>query len=174
MCIKLSDFLRSTLSLGEKQSISLRDELALAQAYLEVEKVRFGARLRIEMETDAICSDCIVPPLFLQPLVENAVKHGIAGLVDGGTIRLEAHCEQGWLQLTIQNEFDPDAPAARKHGSGAARMCATGCGRYTKTSARIDTILDRRSFRRDGGHALQREHDVIWRIHGRRRWPQDR
>ena len=140
MCIKLSDFLRNTLSLGEKQSITLRDELALAQAYLAVEKVRFGARLRIEVETDAICSDCIVPPLFLQPLVENAVKHGIAGLVDGGTVRLEAHCEKGWLQLTIQNEFDPDAPAARKHGLGLQNVRNRLRAVY-ENQARIDTML---------------------------------
>jgi two-component sensor histidine kinase len=118
MCIKLSDFLRSTLSLREKNNISLRDELALAKAYLDVEQVRFGSRLRVEFETDSDCNDCVVPPLFLQPLVENAVKHGIAGLVDGGTIRLEAHCHDGWLQIKIQNEFDPEAPAARRHGLG--------------------------------------------------------
>jgi hypothetical protein len=118
MCIKLSDFLRSTLSLGEKQSISLRDELGLAKAYLDVEQVRFGVRLKVELETDAECDDCIVPPLFLQPLVENAVKHGIAGLVEGGTIRLEARCRNGRLHVIIGNEFDPDAPAARRHGLG--------------------------------------------------------
>jgi two-component system sensor histidine kinase AlgZ len=95
MCIKLSDFLRSTLKLGEKQSITLADELALAKAYLEVEQVRFGARLRVEIDADADCDHCVVPSLLLQPLVENAVKHGIAGLVDGGTIRLEARCSDG-------------------------------------------------------------------------------
>jgi two-component system sensor histidine kinase AlgZ len=118
MCIKLSDFLRSTLSLGEKESITLREELALAKAYLDVEQVRFGARLRVAIETDPDCYDCVVPPLFLQPLVENAVKHGIAGLVDGGTIRLRARCQDGRLHVTIENEFDPEAPAARKHGLG--------------------------------------------------------
>ena len=118
MCIKLSDFLRSTLSLGEKESISLRDELALAKAYLDVEQVRFGARLRVEIETSTGCDDCVVPPLFLQPLVENAVKHGIAGLVDGGTIRLQAQCLDGRLHVRIENEFDPEAPAARRHGLG--------------------------------------------------------
>ena len=95
MCIKLSDFLRTTLKLGEKQRITLADELALAKAYLEVEQVRFGARLRVEIDADADCDQCVVPSLVLQPLVENAVKHGIAGLVDGGTIRLEAHCSDG-------------------------------------------------------------------------------
>jgi two-component sensor histidine kinase len=118
MCIKLSDFLRSTLKLGEKQSISLADELSLAKAYLEVEQVRFGARLRVEIDADRTCDHCVVPSLLLQPLVENAVKHGIAGLVNGGTIRLEARCGDGRLQVKIQNEFDPEAPAATRHGLG--------------------------------------------------------
>jgi len=118
MCVKLSDFLRTTLKLGEKQRITLADELALARAYLEVEQVRFGARLRVEFAADTECNNCVVPSLVLQPLVENAVKHGIAGLVDGGTIRLEAHCGGGRLQLKICNEFDPEAPASSRHGLG--------------------------------------------------------
>ncbi len=90
-CALLSSWARS-------KAITLADELALARAYLEVEQVRFGARLRVEIDTDAACAQCVVPSLVLQPLVENAVKHGIAGLVDGGTIRLEAHCSDGRLQ----------------------------------------------------------------------------
>jgi two-component sensor histidine kinase len=118
MCIKLSDFLRTTLKLGEKQKITLADELALAKAYLEVEQVRFGARLHVEIDAQADCYRCVVPSLVLQPLVENAVKHGIAGLVDGGSIRLEAHCSEGLLRLKISNEFDADSPAASRHGLG--------------------------------------------------------
>jgi len=118
MCIKLSEFLRSTLGLREKTSISLREELGLAKAYLDVEQVRFGARLHLEFDVDAACNDCIVPPLFLQPLVENSVKHGIAGLVEGGTIRVEAHCADGRLQVRIHNQFDPEAPAPRRSGLG--------------------------------------------------------
>src|ERR1039457_2320176 len=140
MCIKLSDFLRNTLSLGERQSISFGDELALAQAYQAVEQVRFGSRLRIELKTDSACDDCTVPPLFLQPLVENAVKHGIAGLVEGGTIRLEAHCEEGWLQVTIQNEFDPEAPAAQRHGLGLQNVRNRLRAVY-ENQARIDTVV---------------------------------
>lgn len=118
MCIKLSDFLRTTLKLGDKQRITLADELALARAYLEVEQVRFGSRLHVKIEADADCERCIVPSLVLQPLVENAVKHGIAGLVDGGTIRLQSHCSDGRLQLKIDNDFDPDSPASSQHGLG--------------------------------------------------------
>ncbi len=81
MCIRLSDFLRNTLGLGERESISWKEELQLARTYLEVEQVRFGARLNVEMNVDESCSECLVPPLVLQPLIENAVKHGIATMV---------------------------------------------------------------------------------------------
>ncbi|HYL77887.1 MAG TPA: histidine kinase [Bryobacteraceae bacterium] len=145
MCIKLSDFLRSTLSLGEKRSIPFRDELALAKAYLDVEQVRFGERLRIELETETECDSCAVPPLFLQPLVENAVKHGIAGLLDGGTIRVEAHCRDGSLQVKIQNEFDPEAPAAKKHGLGLQNVRNRLRAVY-ENQARIDTEVSNNRF----------------------------
>jgi len=118
MCIKLSDFLRTTLKLGDRQRITLADELALTQAYLEVEQVRYGNRLRFEIEADAGCERCIVPSLMLQPLVENAVKHGIAGLLQGGTIRLQSHCIDERLLIKIDNDFDPDSPASVRHGLG--------------------------------------------------------
>jgi two-component system sensor histidine kinase AlgZ len=138
MCIKLSDFLRTTLKLGEKQRITFADELALAKAYLEVEQVRFGARLRVEIDADADCDRCVVPSLVLQPLVENAVKHGIAGLVNGGTIRLEAHCVDGLLQLKIENQFDLDSPASSRHGLGLRNVRDRLRALY-ENSARLDT-----------------------------------
>jgi len=138
MCIKLSDFLRTTLKLGEKQRITLADELALAKAYLEVEQVRFGARLSVEIDADADCEHCVVPSLVLQPLVENAVKHGIAGLVDGGTIRLAARCQDGYLHLRIENEFDPESPAASRHGLGLRNVRDRLRAVYENT-ARLDT-----------------------------------
>lgn len=138
MCIKLSDFLRTTLKLGEKPSISLADEVALAKAYLEVEQVRFGSRLRVEIDADTECGRCVVPSLLLQPLVENAVKHGVAGLVDGGTIRLEAHCSAGVLRLKICNEFDADSPAASRHGLGLRNVRDRLRALY-ENRARVDT-----------------------------------
>jgi LytS/YehU family sensor histidine kinase len=118
MCVLLSDFLRKTLGLGERESISWREELELARTYLEVEQVRFGARLQVEMQVDEACSDCQVPPLVLQPLIENAIKHGIATLVDGGTLRLEGHIHNGNLAVRVENSFDPEAPAPRHSGLG--------------------------------------------------------
>ena len=140
MCIKLSDFLRSTLKLAEKQSISLADELSLAKAYLEVEQVRFGARLRVEIDADHDCDHCVVPSLLLQPLVENAVKHGIAGLVDGGTIRIRAGCSDGLLRLEIRNEFDPESPAASRHGLGLRNVRDRLRALY-ENRARVDTTV---------------------------------
>jgi hypothetical protein len=122
MCVRLSDFLRSGLGLGDRESIPLAEELALARSYLDVERVRFGDRLRVEEAIAADCEDCGVPALVLQPLVENAVKHGIAGLVEGGTIRLEARRQQGGVCIAIENPFDPDAPAPRRTGLGLAHV----------------------------------------------------
>jgi two-component system sensor histidine kinase AlgZ len=118
MCIRLSDFLRSTLGLGERASIPWREELQLARTYLEVEQVRFGARLQVEMDVDDACSDCLVPPLVLQPLIENAVKHGIATLVEGGTITVEGRVNDGLLEVSVENGFDPDSPVPRRSGLG--------------------------------------------------------
>jgi two-component system, LytTR family, sensor histidine kinase AlgZ len=140
MCIKLSDFLRSTLSLGDKPSISFKEELGLAKAYLDVEQVRFGARLRTAFEADPHCNGCIVPPLFLQPLVENAVKHGIAGMVDGGTIQVAACCKDGWLRVKVENDFDPDAPPAARHGLGLQNVRGRLRALY-ENQARLDTEL---------------------------------
>jgi two-component system, LytTR family, sensor histidine kinase AlgZ len=118
MCIRLADFLRSSLGLGERDSIPLREELALARSYLEVEQVRFGARLQFSEDIQESCQDCAVPVLLLQPLVENAVKHGIAGLVEGGAIRLSVERLGESVRVAVENGFDPDAPPPNRLGMG--------------------------------------------------------
>jgi LytS/YehU family sensor histidine kinase len=122
MCIRLADFLRSSLGLGSRESITLGEEVALAKSYLEVEKVRFGNRLRVEAEIGTSCEECPVPPLLLQPLVENAVKHGIAGLVEGGSIRLSAERSGGDVAITLENGFDAEMPSARSLGIGLSHV----------------------------------------------------
>ncbi len=84
----------------------------------------------------------MVPPLFLQPLVENAVKHGIAGMVDGGIIEVDAHCENGWLQVKIENAYDPDAPPATRHGLGLENVRGRLRALY-ENQARLDTEASR-------------------------------
>jgi hypothetical protein len=118
MCIKLSDFLRSSLGLGQRESVPLREELALARSYLEVEQVRFGARLQFSETIQESCQDCAIPVLLLQPLVENAVKHGIAGLVEGGAVRLSVERQGESVRVAVENGFDPEAPPPNRLGMG--------------------------------------------------------
>jgi sensor histidine kinase YesM len=118
MCLRLAGFLRSSLGLGDRPSIPIREEVQLARSYLEVEQVRFGDRLRVEAEVDPACENCGIPPLLLQPLVENAVKHGIAGLVEGGAVRLAARRDGAAVAIVIENGFDLEAPPRRDLGMG--------------------------------------------------------
>jgi two-component system sensor histidine kinase AlgZ len=118
MCVLLSDFLRKTLGLSEKSSITLREEIALLHNYLAIEKVRFGDRLAVEEDIDEGAGDCPVPPLLLQPLVENAVKHGVAKALEGGAIRLKARRSNGNVTIDVENAFDPESPAPTGAGLG--------------------------------------------------------
>jgi two-component system, LytTR family, sensor histidine kinase AlgZ len=118
MCVRLADFLRSGMGLSQRKSIPLHEELELARNYLEVERVRFGQRLRVEERVQTACQECLVPALMLQPLLENAVKHGIAGLLDGGAVRLTAVRDEAGVAITVENGFDPDMAASNKIGMG--------------------------------------------------------
>ena len=120
MCIRLSDFLRNSLRLGERTSIPFGEELALARTYLDVEQVRFGQRLRVTQDFDPGCAGCEIPPLLVQPLVENAIKHGIAMMAEGGDIAMMARISHNYLRVVVENPFDPDAPVGRKNGFGLA------------------------------------------------------
>ncbi|HTR46190.1 MAG TPA: histidine kinase [Verrucomicrobiae bacterium] len=122
MCVLLGDFLRRTLGLGEKPAIPLEEEMSLVQSFLAVEKIRYGDRLRMEENVDREALATEVPPLLLQPLVENAVVHGIANLIDGGWIRLSAQRRDGLLDIVVENKFDPEAPRRRRNGVGLVNV----------------------------------------------------
>jgi two-component system sensor histidine kinase AlgZ len=122
MCILLADFLRMTLGLGEKALVPLREELELLQRFLAIEKVRLGERLHVDAEIETQAQACLLPPLLLQPLVENAIIHGIAHLPAGGNVRILAACNGGRLHLSIENSVDPDAPPSRRGGLGLANV----------------------------------------------------
>lgn len=146
MCVRLSDFLRASLRLGERASIPFSEELALTRSYLDVEQVRFGRRLRVRQEIDPLCSDLEVPPLLVQPLVENAIKHGIATLTEGGEIAMTGERLPDSICVTIENPFDPDAPAVRKNGFGLASVRKRLHARYG-AAARLDVEVDRNLYR---------------------------
>lgn len=146
MCIRLSEFLRHSLRLGERISIPFLEELELTRSYLDVEQVRFGQRLRVARDFDPLCADCEVPPLLVQPLVENAIKHGIATLVDGGEIAISGRRSRGALRVTIENPFDPDAPATRKSGLGLKNVRNRLQTRYGN-AARLEIQVDQNRYR---------------------------
>lgn len=130
MCVLLGDFLRRTLGLGEKAAIPLEEELSLVRSFMAVEKVRFGARIQMLEDIDATTLGVPVPPLLLQPLVENAIVHGIANLVDGGWIRLGIQRRDATLAILVENSFDPEAPPRRRNGVGLANVRQRLAARY--------------------------------------------
>jgi two-component system, LytTR family, sensor histidine kinase AlgZ len=147
MCIRLAEFLRKTLGLGEKSQIPLRDELDLVHAYLSVEQIRFGARLKLEEIADPSALAYAVPPLLLQPLVENAIRHGIATLAEGGWIRMEIKDgNSGSLTINIENNFDPEAPRRRGANIGLKNVRQRLDTTYGN-EARFDVRADGDRFR---------------------------
>jgi two-component system LytT family sensor kinase len=100
---KLSSILRRLLRKNENFS-PLRDELSFIDDYLAIEMVRFGDKLRFEKNISAETLDMLVPSMLLQPLVENSIRHGLSGKLDGGVIRLGCHAENGRIRLAVEDD----------------------------------------------------------------------
>lgn len=118
MTIDLAQFFRLTLALSERDTITLAEEMTLCEHYLAIEKRRFGAKLNIVFQTDPAALACELPPLTLQPLLENALKHGIRLLDEGGTVVLEALCSGGWLHIAISNPVAESSKMISDSGLG--------------------------------------------------------
>jgi two-component system, LytTR family, sensor kinase len=99
----LSDLLRSTLTREGEQFVTLDDEMDLLSKYLNIEKVRFKDKLQIHFEIDPECRDILVPNLILQPIVENAFKHGVSKRIEGSELRVEAKMVLNHLHISILN-----------------------------------------------------------------------
>jgi hypothetical protein len=122
MCIELADYLRGTLAERGTRLQPLERELQQVRRFLNVETVRYGDRLRVVESVDERCLDRAVPPFILQPLVENALKHGIAGLVEGGEVRIGAELRGDRLRIWVENPVDPDVRASSGAGVGLANV----------------------------------------------------
>jgi sensor histidine kinase YesM len=132
MCVLLGEFLRMTLGLGEKTLVRFSEELDLLQKYLTIEKIRFGERLRTLETIQEESKACMLPPLLLQPLLENAIRHGIASLPEGGEVRLTAERQNGRLEILVENSWDPDAPPRPSSGLGLRNVQQRLEARYGK------------------------------------------
>ncbi|HEY4357768.1 MAG TPA: histidine kinase [Acidobacteriaceae bacterium] len=108
---KLAYLLRSTLDAPDLHQIPLADELAVTEEYLAIEAIRFGDRLNVRWDVDDAAADTLVPRLILQPLVENAVRHGIARRPKGGFILVKTQRLGERLSVLIENEPPEESPA---------------------------------------------------------------
>jgi two-component system sensor histidine kinase AlgZ len=146
MCILLAEFFRRSLALGDRASVSLDEELAVARSYLAIEGLRFGQRLAVEEAIDDASRACLLPPLLLQPLVENAIRHGIATRVEGGVVRLTARTDGHTLRLQVENPFDPESPARPGVGLGLSNVRKRLLVRY-REAAQMDAERSEDNFR---------------------------
>ena len=139
----LADLFRASLR-DARQFHSLAEELTLCRRYLEIEGLRLGDRLRVEWSIEALPSDALLPPLLIQPLLENAVYHGIEPRVEGGTIRITGNRDGKQLHLEISN------PVPREKGASKGNQIAQ------------DNIRDRliTLYGRHGGMDVRQDNDL--------------
>jgi len=122
MVQQLSDFLRTTLRRADEQWITIAKEIEYLQLYLSIEKVRFGHRLDVRMNLDEQIELWLIPPLLLQPLVENAIKFGLYGTTGQVVINLSTQREGDSLLIEISNPFDEDMQPAEGSGFGLSGL----------------------------------------------------
>ncbi|MFQ5709919.1 MAG: sensor histidine kinase [bacterium] len=118
MTVKLGNFLRYTLSKNEKQFSPLAEELESAKLYLEIEKVRFADKFEFKEEVEKGCDGILVPSMILQPLFENAIKHGVYESLDKVAIKLTCEKLEDYLRISLENDFDPEAVSKSGEGIG--------------------------------------------------------
>lgn len=117
MIQQLSDFLRGTLKKEDQHWVNLSEELQYLQLYLDIEKVRFGHRLSDEIKCEEAAQTMKLPPMLLQPIVENAIKFGLYDTIGEITIHIEAKANENYLEVVVENPFDPET-SHPKQGTG--------------------------------------------------------
>jgi two-component system, LytTR family, sensor kinase len=118
MLAQIGDLLRSTLDSEVTSQVSLADELVFTEAYLAIEQTRLGDRLTFDMVIPTETRDAVVPSMLLQPLIENAVRYGVAPLIDGGWITINSALHANRLRILIVNSGRRGEGEQKKHGTG--------------------------------------------------------
>ncbi len=115
--LNLADIFRYSLQ-SDKPFVPLADEMQIVRAYLDVEQLRLGSRLIVEIEVDEAALHAPIPVLSIQPLVENAIKHGIARRTEPGHVRIKAECRNDELRITVENSSAGAMPPNAGSGVG--------------------------------------------------------
>jgi LytS/YehU family sensor histidine kinase len=117
LVVSLADLFRISFS-SDRALIGIEEEIRIVRAYLEIEQQRLGSKLRIEIDVDRSALPAEVPVLSIQPLVENAVKHGVAPRIEGGVVRLRIRAVEGAISVVVSNtgSFQPESNG--RHGTG--------------------------------------------------------
>ncbi|MFT7202800.1 MAG: two-component system LytT family sensor kinase [Algoriphagus sp.] len=118
MVIQLSEFLRGTIRKDPQKWVSVSEELAYLRLYLDIEKVRFGHRLKINFEIEEGAESLQLPQLLIQPLLENAIKYGLYGVTEEVSINLSISKNQNYLMISISNPYDSEVAPAKGTGFG--------------------------------------------------------
>ena len=118
MLNRLSDLLRISLRESGKDLVTLGQEVASVQAYLDIEKIRFEQRLDVQWSVPAELHASAIPPFILQPLVENAIKYGVAPRAGGGKLSIRAYAEQDALLIEVEDDAPPAQPQQAGFGIG--------------------------------------------------------
>ena len=118
MITGLSELLREALIAGDRQQVPLRRELELVRRYLDIQQARFGDRLQVEIEVDETIMDALVPHFVLQPLVENAIRHGIGARSDAGRVLIRAHADHDSLRIDVEDDGAGLKEAGASEGIG--------------------------------------------------------
>ncbi|HZT59761.1 MAG TPA: histidine kinase [Pyrinomonadaceae bacterium] len=138
MLARLGDFLRLTLENSGAQEVTLQEELEFLRCYLEIERVRFQDRLAVRMEIEPETLEARVPNLILQPIVENAIRHGIVARAGAGSIEISSRRDDGRLKLRVKDDGPGLKPNAAKGGESRH-----GLG-FALTRARLERLYDAR------------------------------
>ena len=118
MPAQIGDLLRTSLDSEVITEIALSREMAFTEQYLAIEQTRLGDRLQFDMAIPSETLDALVPSLLLQPLVENAIRYGVAPLVEGGKIAIQSTLHEGRLRIVIGNSGRRDAEKQKENGNG--------------------------------------------------------
>jgi two-component system, LytTR family, sensor kinase len=142
MVVKLSDFMRYALARKDEQLVTLQSEIGNLWLYLDIEKVRFGDKLTTEENIDNDCLECRIPVMLLQPLYENAVKHGVYESTENVKILTRAKRIDGYLEIMISNNYESGLSSAKGTGTGLLNVKRRLELFYGKNSSLLTTRAD--------------------------------